>query len=359
MLLDISSPEVPAGAVVSFSNSSSLSVGSPNSLDVSWPSFQDYESGVSRYSVRVLVNGQEVSSETLEGTQLRYQRATFQFSQGDMVLVEVRGFNGAGGSAVVFSPPTVTVDLTPPQVSAVVDGPSTSEDLDYQSVSDSLTVSWLAQEDLSSITSITAVVYQDRAGQRTRFFPVLPDDNVVLSTNQNTATIADLHLVSGARYQVAVTFINGAGLATTYETNGVVVDLTPPTLMAVNIMDTAYTDTGSDANTMATDSITVVTSPNLTEVRWTGSDPESGISRYLVGVVNMNGSRVLAMEEEFSGLSVGGRLNLSSLGEGVHQVYVVAVNHAQLQSTPTFSSPFRSVVVNIRISVRMLQSVVL
>jgi len=344
VLVDVSLPEVPDGGVVSFSNTSSLFIGSPNALEVSWPSFQDYESGVASYSVSILVNGQETSSETLEGTQQRYQRATFQFSQGDTVLVEVRGFNGAGGSAVVRSL-TVMVDLTPPLVSAVVDGPSLSEDLAFQSVSDSLSVSWRVQEDLSSVMSITAMIYQDRAGQRTRYFPVLLADVVVLPTNQDTATITGLQLASGARYRVVLTFTNEAGLAAMYETDGVVVDLTPPTLQAVRVMASNYMDIGSNADSMATDLVTVVTNPNRTEVRWTGSDPESGISSYFVGVVNMNDSQVLAMEEEFSGASVGGRLELPLLNEGVHRVYVMAVNHAQLRSPPTFSSPFRSVLV--------------
>ena len=328
--------------MVSFNHGSSSFIGSSSSLSVSWPAFVDYESGIDRHVVRVQVNGQLAYSQTQAGTGLEFQGNVFQFTHGDMVLVEVEGFNGAGGSAVVQSP-TVLVDLTPPEVSAIVDGSVLTEDLAYQSNNTFLSVTWAAQDDISSIASVSAVVYEVRAGHRTRLHPVLPDVGVALSTNPMTDTLRGLQLASGVRYHVELTFTNGAGLTARYETDGVVVDLTPPTVHSVQVLSGAYV---AEAASMATDAVAVVTNPNMTEVRWTGIDLESGIDRYLVGVVNANGTQVLPVEEEFAGSSVGGVLTLPpELPEGMYTVYITAINRAQTASTSTLSSSFRCVCV--------------
>ena len=341
-------PEAPAGGVVTLNQDSSLSpslfISSANSLGVTWLPFVDYESGVDRHIVRVLVNGQEVRSETLSGMEREFLGNTFQFNTGDSVLVEVEGFNGAGGSSVVSSL-TLMVDLSPPELTAIVDGTSLAEDQDYQDNAGNLTVTWTVQDDLSSVTSIAAVVYELRGGRRMRFYPPTPGDVITVPTNQNSATITGLQLASGSRYSVALTVTNGAGLSTTLESNGVVVDLTPPIIRSVEVLSDAYVDAGV---AMSLDPVTIVANPNLTEVRWNGVDPESGVSLYLVGVVNVSGTQVLPMTEEFSGSSIGGTLTLPTLSEGVYRVSVRAVNNAGTMSSPTFSENFRYVRTYIR-----------
>ena len=274
-----------------------------------------------------------IHSETVDGMEREWMRKVFSFRDGDLISIAVIGVNGAGGSNTL-STPMVTVDLTPPVLTNIVDGNDLSMDLDYQDSNDSLAVAWTVQ-DISGITSIRASIYEVRENRRTKLHPALQGDFLSVSTNRNTWTVDRLELTSGSRYIVSLTFTDGAGLEATYESNGVLVDLTLPVVSSVFVVSDVYLDTG--------DSVTMVTNPNQTEARWRAVDSESGISHFLVGVVNGNSSLVFSEYTIFDGSVIVGIVQTSpelSLEE-VYSVVVIAVNHAGAESEATYSAPFR------------------
>lgn len=348
----MTAPELPGAESVTLngilSSQGTLSfVSSPNTLRVTWEEFQDYESGITNYNVIItnLNSGLIIHSETVDGMEREWTRNSFQFRDGDLISVTVEGVNGAGGSGMV-SLPMVMVDLTPPVLTNIVDGRDLI-DLDYQDSGSSLAASWSVQDLQSGIISIGASIYEVREGRKVRFHPALQANFVSIPTNQNTWVVDGLRLTSGARYVISLMFTNGAGLEATYETNGVLVDSTPPTVASVLVLSDVYLDTADtgDAVSVVTDSVTMVANPNLTEARWSAFDTESGLLHFLVGVVDAVNNNTLVSSEYtvFEGTAIGGIVQISSelSPEGVYRVVVIAVNRAGTESEDTFSAPFR------------------
>ena len=263
-------------------------------------------------------------------------RNQFQFKDGDFVIVELVAWNGAGGNTRVNST-GVIIDLTPPSLTRIVDGNSTMNDLQYQLSNSSLAVSWLVNDMESAIEGILGNVYQLSEGRRIKIYPSVGDRGEVIPNDHTTWVVEGLSLISGYRYACSVTFINGAGLEVTHETDGVIVDATPPTVMSVRVLSDSYVDA---SNTL--DAITIVTDPNQTESRWLAFDAESGILEYLVGVVDSNGTLVTAGYSVFDGGVIGGLILTPNLPLGeLYRIAIRATNNAGMQSELTFSDPYR------------------
>ena len=321
------------GYVSQMSNFSSSS----STLGASWTGFRDDESGIAQYVVTVFRNQllspsageeeeeEEVYTEILSSGESSFSQSLFQFESGDSVFVRVTGINGAGGQTSANSS-GVVIDLTPPEVTAVVDGDNPNSDLQYQSSNNSLTVSWAVSDRESGVVAILGAIYELREGQRTRIHPPQGsshgDDGERIAVGLTSWIVSGLELNSGSRYIPVLTFENGAGTEVTFESNGVIVDPTPPTNLAVSV---------------------VTTSSNWTEVRWFASDPESGIRSFHVGVVNQNGTLVTPGYVMFDGTATtGGAVETPDLSpQGVYRVAFSVINHAGGVSEETLSEPFR------------------
>lgn len=277
---------------------------------------------------------EEIYSETLDGMEQGFTRNRFQFETGDFVSVRVVGVNGAGGRVSVNTT-GVTVDLTPPALTAIVDGNDLSSDIRYQSANDSLAVTWSVSDVESAIARILGNVYEVREGRRLKVYPADDSDGVEIPVDRVMWNADGLELNSGSRYIPSLTFANGAGSEVTHESDGVVVDLTPPTVMSLSVGSDTYLNDADDA-------VTMVANPNQTEVRWLAADAESGIERYLVGVVDENGTFVSEYAAFEGSETVGLILTPSSFPpETLFRVALVAVNRAGVWSGQSLSEPYR------------------
>lgn len=276
---------------------------------------------------------EEIYSETLDGVKREFTRNRFQFESGDFVFVGVVGVNGAGGHVSVNTT-GVTIDLTPPELTAIVDGNDLLNDLQYQSANDSLAVTWSVRDAESGIDRILGNVYEVREGRRLKVYPVDDSDGIEIPADQVTWNADGLELNSGSRYIPSLTFANGAGSEVTHESNGVIVDLTPPTVTSLSVASDTYLD--------ADDAVTMVANPNQTEVRWLAMDAESGIERYLVGVVDENSTFVSEYTIFEGSVTWGLILTPSNLPpDTLFRVALVAVNQAGVWSERSLSDPYR------------------
>ena len=316
------------------------------SVTASWDGFYDYESGVEEFIIDVnhLPSGGDlyevIHSETVDSTVSELTWTHFSFANGDSITVHVRASNGAGRTMLTaVSSVPYTIDLSPPHVSYLIDGSDVSHDLDYQSLSDQLTMSWDAEDAESAIVRVEITILEQFEGRRTLVYPdpLVPVPSEEINATLGTYTLHDLSLDHGVRYITVITFTNGAGLISQYETNGIVVDTSPPLVASVLVeAAAAATDQGTGSG------VVVVPSTEQVSVWWMARDTESDIAEILVGIVDENDTFVVPEMTSFPGHSSGGVLRNLNLDPGaLYRVAVIAVNNAQTKSETTFSQTFR------------------
>jgi len=246
---------------------------------------------------------------------------SFSFANGDRIFVQIDAVNGAGLVTAVNSS-GVIIDLTPPQLDYIVDGLDPSSDLQYQTSSTSIATTWQVRDNQSGILQIEGAIFEFREGRRIRVYPDPFFTDVITemipqgSPNWEVNELNGLSLTSGSKYVAAISFTNGAGLRVQYESNGVIVDTTPPIVQRVSVLTDSYTDTVSTNLILA--------NPNQIEARWVAFDPESGIREYWVGVVNENLTFVTPGGQEYVnfGTSKGGLLKNTALPPGSGPQYI-------------------------------------
>ena len=318
-------------------------------VEANWNGFYDYESSIAQYTVTIYRRPigapmpDAVYLTVVEGNINQISLSQFSFSNGDQISVTVEARNGAGLTSTVTSNGYV-IDLTPPQVSYIIDGQGSSgaqDDLEYQASNTTYDVSWEVRDEESGLTRIEGVIFEVRQGRRMKVYPSSPLQPTTVSTPpspQSTWSIdsSELSLDTGVRYIASLTFTNGAGLRMVYETNGVIVDPTPPSIQSVFVSTSTYVEE------QRADMITVVADPDSIQVQWMASDPESGISGYRVGIIDSNDS--LVVEYVRFGNTYGGAIEGASSMLSPNETYrvaLIAVNLAGEESMPIYSNQFR------------------
>ena len=315
---------------------------SQTTLSATWTGVQDYESGIETYRVTVYQRpsgsmAQETfNEESVSGNINAISWNYFSFSNGDFITVEVEGVNGAGLTSTQVSD-GVIIDLTPPQLLYIVDGINPPADESFQLSNDSFQVAWNVTDNESGISQIEGVIFELEGSRRTQIYPdpqVSSNPSEQISSSETTWSVSELQLKAGLRYIASLSFTNGAGLRSVFESNGVIVDLSPPVMEYVSITSDTYTNAGVAS--------TVASISNRVNVRWSGLDPESGIESYVVGIVNENLTFVTP-NSTFEGSSVGGLIENLSLTPGgdLYHVAVLAINNVRMESSPVYSSQFR------------------
>ena len=309
-------------------------------VEANWNGFYDYESSIAQYAVSVyrqLVGetGADVAYRTVvDGDIDQISLTHFSFTNGDRIFVEVEVTNGAGLMGVARSDSYV-IDLTPPQVSYINDAEMIS-DFEYQSSNSSYSVSWNVTDMESGIARIEGAIFEVHEGRRMRVYPSSLQPLVSLSPFQSTWTISDgLSLNAGARYFASLAVTNGAGIRVVYESNGIVVDPTPPIIQRVYVSTDTYISDSESAG------VTVIADPDRIEVQWVAFDPESGISGYRVGIVDGNGTFVVNVSfgDTQGGVIEGAASVLNS--DETYRVAIVAINLGRQESELAYSNPFR------------------
>ena len=332
------------GPIVKVDQSYSSSL---TTVEANWNGFYDYESSIAQYTVAVYrrpvgaLMSEAVYFTVVEGNRNQISLSQFSFANGDEISVAVEARNGAGLTSTVTSNGYV-IDLTPPQVSYIIDGRGSApqDDLEYQTSNTTYDMSWEVRDEESGITRIEGALYELHEGRRMKVYPSSPLQATVSipPSPQSVWSIstAELNLDIGVRYIASLTFTNGAGLRMVYETNGVIVDPTPPVVQSVFVATSTYIgEEGADMTT-------VVADPDSIEVRWAAVDPESGISGYRVGIIDSNGTIVVdyvRFENTYGGAIEGAGSTLSP--NETYRIALIAVNLAGEESVPVYSNLFR------------------
>jgi len=180
-------------------------------------------------------------------------------AQGQTYYATVHAISLGGLVSAPVSSNGVTVDTTAPPDGGVRDGPGV--DRQFQRRTDPIEANWDPMIDPTSGT----VAYKVAIGSDTSDIDVLDYTDVGLSLDAGFSA----SLTDGKRYHVTVKAVNGAGLATSSASNGVVVDDSPPDLGTVSDGPTPGADVDAQPRTAPI------------EATWSPfTDLQSGIARY-------------------------------------------------------------------------------
>ncbi|XP_065178155.1 uncharacterized protein LOC135808850 [Sycon ciliatum] len=220
-----------------------------------------------------------------------------RLQHGQRYVVYVRAWFNSSHYAV-FESAVFRPDLKPPQpvpgkrCREVVSMSKTSVDIDYTSSTDHLTVSWTGVFD----TSIPSTIDRYEVGLGTA---AGVDDTVQFTTVVSTVTthrFSGLSLHTGMTYYASVIGVNGIGETGVAQSDGILVDTTPPVAGEIRLLNTAHGDKPIEASANSSDVRVHVNGAN---------DPESGIAAYslavgtspgLADVLAVNGSSMGALQ---------------------------------------------------------------
>ena len=241
-------------------------------IRVSWDGVKDYESGIrgSDYCLGTTpftcVKGSIGADTSTYGT-----IADFKPETDAEYYVTVFVVNRAGLVSVMASR-KLTFDISPPSLGDVIDG--IGRDMDFTNSTDSLSIQWGGfKDDESGVAACLWTLVQQSASDNSSIFG---NDSAVLTedvANSGFLTRQNLSLVPGARYISKITCTNADGFSTTSMSDGVVIDITPPSSGLVH-----------DGPSLLTD-VNYQSSPSSVQAVWEPfTDHESGIVGYRWGL---------------------------------------------------------------------------
>lgn len=284
---------------------------STTTLSASWTA-EDPETGVAAYSYAIgtAPGLDNVVPWTNAGTTTSVTRSDLALDHGETYYVSVKATNGIGLVSEVGFSDGITVDTTEPGM------PVVDDEGGYTSSLDSIRVTLECDDPESGIA-----FYECAVGTTVGGTDILGWTNAGMGPE---VTITGLALVHGKTYFVSARATNGAGI--TGEpgvSNGITVDTTPPTGLAV-------TDDGDFSG-----------SANSLRGRWFASDPESGIARYKYCIGTTPGLDDVAGWLDVGSATEHVREGLSLTSGQIYYVTVVAVNSAGSESAPVSSDGIR------------------
>ncbi|KAJ8312545.1 hypothetical protein KUTeg_009918 [Tegillarca granosa] len=194
-----------------------------------WGNFSDPESHMAEYEVSVYINREFIKTFSVN-VQEEFFDHSISMKHLDTVDFSLKGTNGAGLSVVVNSDGFL-IDHTPPDMDFLHD---TADGSRYQSSKDKLNLKWKFDDSDSGIKEYRFFINQMMHGIKSRFWPQHEQFTTTTPASQFQALmnkeINGLSLTDGAKYSVHVTAINGALMSTSHESEGVIVDTSPPVI---------------------------------------------------------------------------------------------------------------------------------
>ncbi|XP_066275501.1 uncharacterized protein [Branchiostoma lanceolatum] len=325
----------------------------PSTVSANWDGYSDPESEIGDYAVTVQrtsssgesrTNSSEIIHEkTTVGpgaTQINWHK--FHLHHGDHVVVQLETTNQAMDSTVTSSDGFV-LDLTRPVMVHLGDGSEPGEDRAFSADASSISANWKFADTESGIEKYMVIVLRKTVGAKRQIYPER-EQNTEIDGSQNTWTSpAHLNLIDGAQYIVRVAAINRAGAATVHETNGVIVDTSPPDMVNVRVGVTAgEPEELEDGYVLHTDLQGI-------QASWMGTDFESGVVSYWVAVGTTPGGSDVSAYQSLGPRTDGyvGNLNLqltnNIANSPVYYITVKAENAAGSLSMNITSSPIKVV----------------
>ncbi|XP_035662464.1 uncharacterized protein LOC118406510 [Branchiostoma floridae] len=324
----------------------------PARVDAQWGDFLDPESGVDEFTLSIYrrqLNGDGIygDDQLMHGPDDidKSQRAAnffhFHLIHGDVVWSKLTAINVAGGVTEALTDGFI-VDLTPPVFDYLVDiwdGDSTTDtDRDFQTNQDSFSSGWGFLDNESGLDHFKMAIFETLHGTKQQIFP---DDTweLLYPATLDHHKVSGLSLSAGALYQTRVAAVNRALLSAAYDTDGAIVDPSPPVILyvRVGVLD------GSEEEKI--DGYVWQADPEGIQASWKALDPESQIKDYWVCIGTSSGScNVLDyqnMGSEEAGYINGLSLTLTDWNSKtpVYYVTVKARNGANSFSDTTTSTP--------------------
>ncbi|KAL9987468.1 hypothetical protein ACROYT_G001781 [Oculina patagonica] len=306
---------------------------SERSLKATWKC-EDPESGLS--TIEIAFGLQPGDADIMNFTSLPVSQTSFvanlNLQTGYRYFASIRCTNKVGQTAISFSD-GIVYDNTPPRPLYVRDG-------DYQGTKRTLSINFKFVDTESSIQAYKVQVW----GEGPYNTSVDIYGSFSFNGNFTGATLAlSKELESGNTYYVNVTAVNGVDLAFTEQSDGFVVDTTPPVCYKV-----------WDGNGDYNDDIEYAPSANRFSISWVCHDNESPVVRYRFSVKDVDENKhvipfySLRTRVNSSGSTIitGGDRMTTSLEEGhnyasgievVNAVGLVTVNWTNgvvIDSTP-------------------------
>ncbi|XP_019616821.1 PREDICTED: uncharacterized protein LOC109464310 [Branchiostoma belcheri] len=333
------------------------------SVSAQWGDFLDPESDIDSYFVSVwrsaLISDRSWSAakqihepDKFDKKRTRVEYFHLHLNHGDKVYTAITAKNGARSTTEVRSD-GVIVDLTAPELQYLVDtqahGNDTSKDSDYQTNANSISSSWKFDDPESGIDHYKMAIIQTMHGTKQQIFPVGEIWKLLYAPDLSHHTQGDLTLTAGAHYHTRVAAVNRAKLSAPYETDGITVDPSAPTMLYVLV---GVLDGGSEEEI---DGYVWQADPEGIQASWLAVDGESGIQDYWVSVgTSPGGSEILEyinLGMERSGyihpltlpLTDERTCGSSDTCSPVYYLSVMARNGAARFSQPVISSSIRVV----------------
>ncbi|XP_062588035.1 uncharacterized protein LOC134249704 [Saccostrea cucullata] len=301
---------------------------------VTWENFTDPESGIEKYYVSVFINDAKIKKfdSTIETSFIDH---SVSMKHNDKVYFKVESINKAGLSSDVRTNGYI-VDHTPPYLISIQDNENGER---YQADDNLLKLRWEFEDTESGIKEYRYAVFEYFHGTKRRFWPKMGMFLTIFPSANSGPVAVDFdeqNLVAGAKYSVHVTAVNKAELSTSHESDGVIIDPTPPVISKVHIGLLEEEEVIENG---------YIQHPNSQSIRvsWIGDDPESHIDKFYVAIgTSQDDTSVthgyIDMAKE---VSADIKVTLSAFSETGEIYYVAAKaeNGAGILSSPQFSKP--------------------
>ncbi|XP_066289112.1 uncharacterized protein [Branchiostoma lanceolatum] len=325
----------------------------PSTVSANWDGYSDPESGIGDYAVTVQRTSfsegnkthtseiiHEKTSVGPDAAQINWHK--FHLHHGDHVSVQLEATNQAMDSTVTSSDGFV-MDLTKPVMVHLGDGAEPGEDRAFSADASRISANWIFEDAESGIEKYMITVFKKAAGTKRQIYPER-EESVEIDGKQKTWTSpAHLNLINGALYFVRVAAVNGAGATTVHETNGLIVDTSPPGMVNVRVGVTAgEPEELEDGYVLHTDLQGI-------QASWMATDFESGVVSYWVAVgTTPGGNDVIDYQSFGTGTdSYVGNLDLQltnkTTNSPIYYLTVKAENAAGSFSRNITSSPIKVV----------------
>ncbi|XP_078660674.1 uncharacterized protein LOC144905141 [Branchiostoma floridae x Branchiostoma belcheri] len=320
---------------------------SPATVSGNWGGFTDPESGIQQYTIAVLrkpkhqVEDDVIHESESVGMTTSFRWHHFHLHQGDQVFVNLNVTNRALGVTTLQSDGFV-LDLTPPVLKYLRDGLDPDKDAQYSSSTMELTANWKFVDEETGVDYIELQVYQKHGGTRSPL-----GESVTLDGEaKNWTSTEALSLNIGALYTVKVRAINAAGLTAVHETDGVLIDPTPPEILFIH----AGVLSGMDDEVL-TNGFVVITNTGVLTASWLGLDGESGIDSYWISLGTTHGGddvkEFYSVGEVTDIILTELPLQLYENGSPIYYISVKAQNGAGAFSTTVTASPIKVVAADV------------
>eukprot|EP00058_Branchiostoma_floridae_P003025 XP_002588513.1 hypothetical protein BRAFLDRAFT_79466 [Branchiostoma floridae] len=216
----------------------------PSTVSANWAGYSDPESGIGDYAVTVqrthtLGENRTHSSEIIhektsvgpDASHINWHK--FHLHHGDHVSVQLETTNQAMSSTVTSSDGFI-MDLTKPVMVHLGDGAEPGKDRAFSADASRISANWIFEDAESGIEKYKITIFRKSAGTKRQIYPEREQKAEVDGTQNTWTSPANLSLKDGAFYFVRVTAVNGAGASTVHETDGLIVDTSPPNLETTN-----------------------------------------------------------------------------------------------------------------------------